>query len=61
MKIELLNDGLMVIPETDFETQVLIKMYGDGNYTAFIKNGASTSPADLLGLKISNKDKVIPK
>jgi len=55
MKVEILDDGLIIVPETQFEEKMLVKMYcrkDDKCFTAFIKCG--TTPADVIGLKIPN-------
>lgn len=58
MKVEILDDGLMVVPETEFEEKILVKMFSSNTnpegYRAFIKTGLT--PADVMGLKISNED-----
>ena len=55
MKVELLKNGLLVSPETDFEEQVLCKMFPHGKTAkAFLKCG--TTPAEVLGIKVTCLD-----
>lgn len=53
MKVDIgCDDSLLVVPETDFETQVLKQMFPvDNNYRAFIKTG--TMQKEIVGLKIT--------
>jgi len=55
MKVEKTKDYLMIVPETEFEEQVLSEMYGEGRtYAAYIKNGLT--PKDMIGLKVTTKE-----
>ena len=54
MRVEFLEDCLMIIPKTDFEQSVLRRHLG-GKITGFHKHGLSVS--DYIGLKIYTKDK----
>lgn len=60
MKVTLRKDakGLMVAPETDFETEFLERMFPDGGKT-WIKTG--TTPAETVGLVIEPVKKVEEK
>ena len=55
MKIKILDDGIMLVPETNFETDILNNMYGPTSnaYVAFLKHGVSAD--EIIGLKISTK------
>jgi len=56
MKLELLNDGLLIVPETDFEKEYIETNFEKGkDLKAFVKCGLS--PADLIGIKICLPDK----
>jgi len=50
MKVEILKDGLIVVPETDFEIQYLRSFYHPHRLEAFLKHGVSIST--VLGLKV---------
>jgi hypothetical protein len=52
MKVELLDNGLMIVPETEFEDDFL---YGLEIGDVYFKNGVTA--ADHLGLKITAKRK----
>lgn len=49
MKVKLLNDGLLIEPETEFEEQYMHGMNSD--LIAFKKCGST--PSDLIGIKIT--------
>lgn len=50
MKVEILEDGLIIVPESDFEEQYLRKTFACKKLEAFLKHGLSVK--DLIGLKI---------
>jgi len=50
MKVEMLKDGLIVTPETDFEIQWLRRFYHPQGVTGFLKHGVSIST--VVGLKV---------
>lgn len=54
MKVTLDGSGLLVVPETEFETEVLTRMFKPGEeHKAFVKCGAT--PADVVGLRVGGK------
>ena len=55
MKVELANNGLIIVPETEFELQFLNSKFSDKNIKAFVKTGIDTR--DVVGLKISVSEK----
>ena len=50
MKVKMMNDGLLVEPETDFEADYLRHNFADSGVRAFLKHGMTAS--ELVGLKI---------
>ena len=51
MKVSILKDHLLVVPETEFEEDWLLNLYQQGvDHSAFIKTGLTLN--DILGLKI---------
>jgi hypothetical protein len=64
MKVKLHDaKGLLVVPETEFETEVLTKMFptqpSGSSHKAWVKSGQSS--ADVLGLVIEPVKKVEEK
>ena len=58
MKVELYGGGLLIVPETEFEGQYLVKNFSISileKTTAFIKTGVTAS--DLKGLKVYRETK----
>ena len=49
MKVEETSDGLIIVPQTDFEAEYLHKLAGK-EMSTFVKTG--TSVKDIVGLKI---------
>ena len=59
MKVKLHDTrGLIVVPETEFETEVLVKMFRSDS-KAWLKSGLT--PADTVGLVIEPVKKVEEK
>lgn len=54
MEIKLLDDGLLIIPETDFEKEYIEK-YFNKDLSSFIKYNGDLS--DIIGIKITNNEK----
>lgn len=54
MKVDIMHDGLLIVPETDFEEQFLKEKFLFEKYEVFAKTGIT--PADFLGLMIRKKD-----
>lgn len=50
MKVEIIKDGLLIVPETEFEIQYLRKYYHPKGLKAFLKHGVSV--ATVVGIKI---------
>jgi hypothetical protein len=59
MKIEITNDGMMVVPETDFETEYLRQYHNSQNIEVKLKFNLSIDD-DLEGLMIRIKKQSIP-
>jgi len=61
MKVEIVENGLMVVPETDFEKDWLVNTFfslaDDIDIIAFLKDGAEAN--DLRGLKVAREPKKI--
>ena len=49
MDTKILSDGLLVIPETEFERQYM-QSFGFGDLKCFVKHGFSAT--DVVGIKI---------
>ena len=54
MKVQIVDDGIIVVPETDFEDSYLRKNFLGNSLTAFLKHGLSVS--ELIGLKVLKGD-----
>jgi hypothetical protein len=54
MKVVIEKNGLLVVPETDFEEEYLRTFHDQSKLTAFLKHGATLQ--DLVGLKIEKKE-----
>ena len=50
MKVELTNDGLLIVPDTEFETEYINRKFGRGDVNCFVKCGLT--PGDLIGIKV---------
>jgi hypothetical protein len=51
MKISLQHNGLLILPESEFEEAFINEKFGRGqNFKNYVKCGLS--PADLIGIKI---------
>ena len=54
MKVHLEEDGILIVPETEFEEEVLEDLFPatkiQDPHTAFIKTG--TTPAEIVGLRV---------
>lgn len=55
MKVEIIEEGLMVVPETQFEEEY-IKSFMLEDLTAFVKTGSTGS--DVIGLKIRKENRL---
>lgn len=56
MKVKKVSDGLLILPETEFEEEYVNENFGRGDkLTAFVKCGLS--PADLIGIKVCHQEK----
>jgi hypothetical protein len=56
MKISLdINNGLIISPETEFESDYIEQTFGNGDIKCFVKHGLT--PSILLGIKICIPDK----
>ena len=53
MKIEIIEKGLMIVPESDFE-EGYIKSYMNEDCKTFVKTGSSAD--DVIGLKIQKQE-----
>ena len=53
MQVEPKGDGLIVIPETEFETKYLRRFSDEKRATAFLKHGASV--CDVVGVVVANR------
>ena len=52
MKVDLINDRILIVPETRFERDFINENFEYGNsLSAFIKTGVT--PANMLGIKIN--------
>ena len=53
MHIEIEENGLLIVPDTKFETQYISRTFHvkDGEIQAFVKSGLTL--ADVIGLKIT--------
>jgi hypothetical protein len=60
MKVRITDDGIIIVPETDFEEDYLRKDF-KGNPKSFLKHGVTLK--ELIGLKICKSEplKEIPK
>jgi hypothetical protein len=54
MKVKIVDDGLIIVPETDFEDSYLRNNFLGNSLKAFLKHGLSVK--DLIGLKILKGD-----
>jgi len=55
MKIRIIEGGLILLPETEFEELALVEILPHSvTHKAFIKTGLS--PAEIVGLRIERKD-----
>lgn len=50
MKVKIEDDGLLIVPQTDFEIAFLEKNFSSKKCTAFLKSGLT--PKETIGLKI---------
>lgn len=55
MKVEMIEDGLMIISETEFEEEY-IKSFMLEKLDAFVKTGVTGS--DIVGLKIRKEKRI---
>ena len=56
MKVKNVSDGLLILPETEFEENYINENFGRGNkLIAFVKCGLSA--ADLIGIKVCHQEK----
>jgi hypothetical protein len=54
MEIHITDDGLMIVPETEFEKDYLQHTFPGGHtYKAFLKTGLTID--DVIGLKINKE------
>ena len=55
MKIEIIKNGLIIVPETNFEAEYITQFQLSKN-ECFVKTGTTLN--DIVGLKIVKKEKV---
>ena len=53
MDTQILPNGLLIVPETEFERQY-IQSFGFGDLSCFVKHGLTAT--DVVGIKIEMKD-----
>jgi len=62
MKVSKQKDGLLIMPETEFEEEVLCEMFPsneNSKHTVFMKLGMTAS--EIVGLKILAQDKPLAR
>jgi hypothetical protein len=50
MKVEIIKDGLLIVPDTDFEADYINKNFERGELTCFVKSGMTAK--ELIGIKV---------
>ena len=55
MKVEVFDEGFLIVPETDFEEQYLHDKFSDDEDQYVVYHKTGLTPADYLGVKIVKK------